>query len=87
MTSRSSSTTWGGPIGLPWAARRPDAIRGLFLLNTFAPTLPVLFGEDVLTPWHQLFPHAQVHRLSDCHFVPEDAPQELLGELRDFARS
>jgi pimeloyl-ACP methyl ester carboxylesterase len=185
---------WGGPIGLPSAARRPDAIRGLFLLNTFAPTLPgpmgerpsirmlrsrllgpalvkgrnvpterflfkagtthpeafdetikeayrtphsarrsrtpmlvfpreipfstdhpvaksmnstsealkaqmsgkpvaivwgtadVLFGEDVLGQWHQVFPHASVRRLSDSgHFVPEDAPQQLLSDLRDFA--
>jgi len=184
---------WGGPIALPWAARRAEAIRGLFLLNTFAPQLPgpmgeqaairmlrsrlfgpllvkgrdvsterflfkagtahpesfeettkrayraphpdrrsrtpmlvflreipftadhpvarsmqattaalkahmaskpvamawgmrdVLFGEEVLDQWRQVFPHAQVHRLSDSgHFVPEDAPQELLGNLRDF---
>jgi len=186
---------WGGPIGLPWAARRPDAIRGLFLLNTFAPILPgpmgertsirllrsrllgptlvkgrnapteqflfkagtahpealdetaktayraphpdrrsrtpmlvfpreipfradhpvarsmnstsktlkaqmgnkpvaiswgmadVLFGEDVLNEWQRVFPHAQVRRLPESgHFVPEDAPQELLRELRNFVR-
>lgn len=35
---------WGGPIGLPWAAQQPDAIRGLLLLNTFAPTLPGPIG-------------------------------------------
>lgn len=43
----------------------------------------VLFGEDVLRQWEQLFPHAEVHRLTDAgHFVPEDAPHELLCDLR-----
>ena len=27
---------WGGPIGLWWAARHPDRLRSLFILNTFA---------------------------------------------------
>lgn len=27
---------WGGPIGYTWAARHPDRIRSLFVLNTFA---------------------------------------------------
>jgi pimeloyl-ACP methyl ester carboxylesterase len=27
---------WGGPIGLRWAVRHPDQVRGLFILNTFA---------------------------------------------------
>lgn len=27
---------WGGPIGLWWATRHPDRVRGLFILNTFA---------------------------------------------------
>src|SRR5918994_972654 len=27
---------WGGPIGLWWATRRPERLRGLFILNTFA---------------------------------------------------
>lgn len=184
---------WGGPIGLPWAAQRPETIRGLYLLNTFAPTLPgpmgergslrmlrsrlfgpmlvkgrnvpteqflfeagttrpasfdetikeayraphpdrqsrtpmlvfargipfradhpvarsmnsatealrmqladkpvaiswgmkdVLFGEEVLGQWQQVFAHAEVHRLSDCgHFVPEDAPEALLRDVREF---
>lgn len=26
---------WGGPIGLTWAARHPDRVSGLFILNTF----------------------------------------------------
>lgn len=26
---------WGGPIGLPWAARHPDRVSRLFILNTF----------------------------------------------------
>ncbi|MEO0881939.1 MAG: alpha/beta fold hydrolase [Pseudomonadota bacterium] len=26
---------WGGPIGLPWAARHPARVSGLFVLNTF----------------------------------------------------
>ncbi len=26
---------WGGPIGLTWAARHPDRLAGLFILNTF----------------------------------------------------
>lgn len=26
---------WGGPIGLTWAARHPDRVYGLFILNTF----------------------------------------------------
>jgi len=26
---------WGGPIGLTWAARHPDRVAGLFILNTF----------------------------------------------------
>lgn len=37
----------------------------------------VLFGEQVLEQWQQLFPHAQVHRVPDAgHFLPEDAPQQ-----------
>ena len=187
---------WGGPIGLPWAAGNPDAIRGLFLLNTFAPKLPgpmgerrslrmlrsrlfgpllvkrrnvpteeflfkagtahpgsfdettkeayraphpdgrsrtpmlvfprevpfgpehpvarsmnsatealgaqmvdrpvaiawgmkdVLFGKEVLEQWQQVFPHAAVRRLSDSgHFVPEDAPQQLLRDVRSFVEA
>jgi haloalkane dehalogenase len=27
---------WGGPIGLRWATRHPERLRGLFILNTFA---------------------------------------------------
>ena len=27
---------WGGPIGLSWAARHPERVDGLFILNTFA---------------------------------------------------
>jgi pimeloyl-ACP methyl ester carboxylesterase len=27
---------WGGPIGLRWAVRHPERVRGLFILNTFA---------------------------------------------------
>jgi haloalkane dehalogenase len=27
---------WGGPIGLWWATRHPERMRGLFILNTFA---------------------------------------------------
>jgi pimeloyl-ACP methyl ester carboxylesterase len=27
---------WGGPIGLRWAVRNPDRVRGLFVLNTWA---------------------------------------------------
>jgi cis-3-alkyl-4-acyloxetan-2-one decarboxylase len=27
---------WGGPIGLRWAVRHPDRVRGLFILNTGA---------------------------------------------------
>lgn len=27
---------WGGPIGLAWAARHPERVRGLAILNTFA---------------------------------------------------
>jgi len=184
---------WGGPIGLPWAAHRPEAIRALFLLNTFAPQLPgpmgqrgslrmlrsrligpllvkgrnvpteeflfkagtmhpeafdetvkqayraphpdrrsrtpmlvfpreipfkpehrvaklvntatatlesqladkpvaicwgmqdVLFGEEALARWQRLLPHAEVHRIADAgHFVPEDAPREILCRLTDF---
>lgn len=26
---------WGGPIGLTWAARHPERVSGLFILNTF----------------------------------------------------
>lgn len=26
---------WGGPIGLPWAARHPERVERLFILNTF----------------------------------------------------
>ncbi|MDP4595262.1 MAG: alpha/beta fold hydrolase [Beijerinckiaceae bacterium] len=26
---------WGGPIGLAWAARHPERVSGLFILNTF----------------------------------------------------
>lgn len=36
---------WGGPIALPWAARRSEAVRALFLLNTFAPHLPGPMGQ------------------------------------------
>lgn len=45
----------------------------------------VLFGEAVLSQWQQLFPHADVHRLADCgHFVPEDAPQQVLRDVREL---
>ncbi|MCZ6805386.1 MAG: alpha/beta fold hydrolase [Deltaproteobacteria bacterium] len=27
---------WGGPIGLSWPAKRPDNVRNLFIMNTFA---------------------------------------------------
>ena len=27
---------WGGPIGLRWAVRHPERVRGLFILNTYA---------------------------------------------------
>lgn len=27
---------WGGPIGLSWPARRPDRVRSLYIMNTFA---------------------------------------------------
>ena len=27
---------WGGPIGLSWPARRPDKVRSLYIMNTFA---------------------------------------------------
>jgi pimeloyl-ACP methyl ester carboxylesterase len=27
---------WGGPIGLWWATRHPERVRGLFILNTYA---------------------------------------------------
>lgn len=36
---------WGGPIALPWAARRCEAVRGLLLLNTFVPRLPGPMGQ------------------------------------------
>jgi len=45
----------------------------------------VLFGEQVLARWQQVFPHASVHRLPDTgHFVSEDAPHEVLSHLTDF---
>jgi pimeloyl-ACP methyl ester carboxylesterase len=48
----------------------------------------VLFGEEVLGQWREAFPHAEVHRLSDCgHFVPEDAPHELLRDVRELAHA
>ena len=36
---------WGGPIGLPWAARNPDRVARLMILNTFAPQLPGPMGQ------------------------------------------
>jgi haloalkane dehalogenase len=36
---------WGGPIGLPWAARNPDRVTRLMILNTFAPRLPAPMGK------------------------------------------
>jgi haloalkane dehalogenase len=36
---------WGGPIGLPWAARNPDRATRLMILNTFAPRLPGPMGK------------------------------------------
>ena len=27
---------WGGPIGLSWPARRPEKVRSLYIMNTFA---------------------------------------------------
>ena len=30
------SQDWGGPISLTWAARHPERVRSLFILNTFA---------------------------------------------------
>ena len=41
-----------------------------------------------MTQWQLVFPHAEVHRLSDAgHFVPEDAPQQLLRYVRDILTS
>jgi len=37
---------WGGPIGLAWAARHPERVRSLFILNTFAHRPP----DDVPLP-------------------------------------
>jgi pimeloyl-ACP methyl ester carboxylesterase len=37
---------WGGPIGLHWAARHPERVDGLFILNTFAHG----FKPDALPP-------------------------------------
>lgn len=42
----------------------------------------ILFGEDVLTLWTELFPHADVSRIGRAgHFVPEGAPDDLARSL------
>lgn len=43
---------WGGPTGLPWAARHPDRVAGLFLVNTLAHS----FRREVLPAGRQRVP-------------------------------
>jgi len=57
-------------------------------------TCPVLaiWGEygkmhtlfDVLATWHEKAEHVEGHSLPCGHFIPEEAPQELLAALRRF---
>ncbi len=59
-------------------ARPPGSSTSRRSVRSDAQDVPkdVLFGEEVLTQWQLVFPHAEVHRLSDAgHFVPEDAPR------------
>lgn len=35
---------WGGIVALPWAAKHPEAVSRLCVLNTFAPAFPSPFG-------------------------------------------
>jgi pimeloyl-ACP methyl ester carboxylesterase len=44
-----------------------------------------VFTPAVLREWIERWPHAQVHRFSDCgHYVLEDAPGEIEALVRDF---
>jgi pimeloyl-ACP methyl ester carboxylesterase len=45
---------------------------------------PVL-GESVLRRWQQTFPHASTQTIADAsHFVPEDAPERVVGWIEAF---
>ena len=45
---------------------------------------PVL-DESVLRLWQQAFPHASTHTVEDAsHFVPEDAPERIVGRIDAF---
>jgi len=45
---------------------------------------PVL-GESVLHLWQQVFPHASTQTIEDAsHFVPEDAPERIVGRIEAF---
>ena len=59
---------WGGPTGLPWAARHPDRVEGLFLINTLAHS----FRREVLPAGA-----GRVHLPFPLHAIRSP----LLGEL------
>jgi haloalkane dehalogenase len=45
-----------------------------------------VFSEQFLLEWERHLPKAKVHRFSDCgHYILEDAANEVVGEIADFA--
>jgi haloacetate dehalogenase len=39
---------------------------------------------DVLATWREKAERVEGHSLSSGHFIPEEAPDELLADLRTF---
>lgn len=47
-----------------------------------------VFDSHFLQEWIARFPHAEVHRFSDCgHYILEDASQELIPLISKFLDS
>ncbi|HEX7598463.1 MAG TPA: alpha/beta hydrolase, partial [Polyangia bacterium] len=45
----------------------------------------VVFPAATLDIWRQHWPHAEIHRFSDCgHWVLEDAPEEIGEKVAAF---
>ncbi len=47
-----------------------------------------VFDHHFLDKWTEAFPHAEVHRFSDCgHYILEDADNEVIAAVRQFLSS
>jgi pimeloyl-ACP methyl ester carboxylesterase len=71
---------WGGPTGLYWAARRPERVDGLFILNTWAHG----FRADLLPPGRDKVPLPLPLRLFRTPGVGELLVQGLDAFKRGF---